>query len=587
VKGLGVRARLFLVSFAIIVGLVVPVGFAVSHQVRGWLIEQTEDELISAAALVQDSLERSAPLTPGDLSAIAHRSAASASMRVTLVESATGITLADSASSGGPMENRAERPEVEPALNGSVGRSARYSTTVKEKMLYVALPGVINDDAAVIRVARPLAHVDDAVRRARLFVVGVGALMILLAATMSALAAQLMGAALRALIDSARAIARGEARQIVVARNDELGGVAGSLNKLASELEETVEALATERARFALVLESMSEAVIALDDRRRVVLHNEAAPALLELQGPIEGRPLIELVRTPALHDLLTDVMDGKPAQAELELPRAQRRVLARATPQRDGSGCVIVMHDVTELRRLETVRRDFVANVSHELRTPVSVIRANAETLLSGAMDDQKIGPALLDALHRNAERLASLVADLLDLSRLEAGRFRLEVQPVAVLDAAQRVRETVTASELGRARPSPSIELDVDREAIAEADPKALDQVLINLVDNAVKYSGDGGRVIVSAHREAENVLIEVIDNGPGVPPAERSRLFERFYRVDPGRSRDMGGTGLGLSIVKHLVESQGGRVGVRAASPQGAIFSVRLPAAKNEPS
>jgi two-component system, OmpR family, phosphate regulon sensor histidine kinase PhoR len=581
VRRLGVRARLFFVSLAIIAGLVVPVGLVVSQKVHDWLLNQAEAELVHAAALVQESLARAAPPGESSLQEIAIATAKAGAMRVTLIESPSGKTLADSAWRGGPLEDRSTRPEVRPALAGHIGRAARHSDTVDDELLYVAVPGAVGAQDAVIRVARPLSHIDDAVRRARLFVVGVGALMILLSALMSALAAQLLGRTLRELIDSARAIARGEARRVEVSRDDALGGVAGSLNELAAELEHTVTGVAHERARFALVLESMSEAVIALDDRRRVVLHNEAARALLDPRGPIEGRPLIELMRAPDLHELLAEAADGYSAQAELELPREKRRVLARATPQQGGSGCVIVLHDVTELRRLETVRRDFVANVSHELRTPVSVIRANAETLLSGAKDDPRAAQALLEALHRNAERLASLVADLLDLSRLEAGRYRLETEPVSVEDAAAVVRDAMLAAAHSRGLAAPQLTFDIAKDAVALADAKALDQVLINLVDNALKYSGEHGRVQVVARREDEEIVIEVIDDGPGIPPAERARLFERFYRVDPGRSRDMGGTGLGLSIVKHLVESMRGHVGIRSASPRGAIFWVRLPA------
>ena len=582
---LGVRAKLFFTSLAIIVGLVLPVGLGVSHWVRGWLLERTESELLHAAALVQEAIDRTQPLSDAELRALAAETARAGAMRVTLIDG-VGRTLADSAPGREALENRAGRPEVKPALAGDVGRAARHSTTVEDELLYVAVPASLDGDSSVIRVARPLVHVDHAVRRARLFVVGVGALMIAISALVSALAAHLLGGTLRSLIDSARAIARGETRRVELGRTDELGGVAGSLNALSAELEATVESVASERARFALVLESMSEAVIALDERRRIVLHNEAASALLDVPPPIAGRSLVEIMRAPALHDLLAEVMEGSSGQAEFDLPDRARRVLARATPQQGGSGCVIVMHDVTELRRLETVRRDFVANVSHELRTPVSVIRANAETLSSGALDDPKAAEPLLTALYRNAERLASLVADLLDLSRLESGRYRLEVEPVAVRDAAERARDAVSAAAQSRGRLTPAVELDIEEDAIASADESALEQVLFNLVDNAVKYSGEGGRVDVKARRRDGAVAIEVIDNGPGVAPAERSRLFERFYRVDPGRSRDMGGTGLGLSIVKHLVESMGGRVGVRAATPRGAVFWVRVPAAPLPP-
>jgi two-component system phosphate regulon sensor histidine kinase PhoR len=237
-------------------------------------------------------------------------------------------------------------------------------------------------------------------------------------------------------------------------------------------------------------------------------------------------------------------------------------------------------MHDVTDLRRLETVRRDFVANVSHELRTPVTIIRANAETLLDGAMSDPAHGPRLLEALHRNAERLSNIIADLLDLSRLESGHRPMERKPVVVADATLRALETV---ERGAREKGLEVVSSVDPGVRVRADGNALEQILINYLDNAIKYTPGGGRVEVSAQTAGDRVRVVVSDNGPGIPPHLRDRVFERFFRVDPGRSRDMGGTGLGLSIVKHLAEAMDGEAGVEPAKPQGSRFWIELPAAR----
>jgi two-component system phosphate regulon sensor histidine kinase PhoR len=239
-----------------------------------------------------------------------------------------------------------------------------------------------------------------------------------------------------------------------------------------------------------------------------------------------------------------------------------------------------LVLHDVTEMRRLEAVRRDFVANVSHELRTPVSVIRANAETLLDGALEDEKRARTFLDALVRNADRLSRILADLLDLSRLEAGRYALDLEPIALSPAVEKVVELV---ETRAKEKSIAVAIDVAPELAAHADARAFEQVLLNLIDNAVKYTPASGHILVSARRVEELIRVEVTDDGPGIEPRHRARLFERFYRVDPGRSRDVGGTGLGLAIVKHLVESMGGRVGMEpaAGAPHGSTFWVTLAA------
>jgi two-component system phosphate regulon sensor histidine kinase PhoR len=242
-------------------------------------------------------------------------------------------------------------------------------------------------------------------------------------------------------------------------------------------------------------------------------------------------------------------------------------------------------MLDITEIRHLEKVRRDFVANVSHELRTPVSVIQANAETLIDGALSDPVRGPAFLAAILRSAQRLARLVSDLLDLSRIESGQFALEIQPTPVGAAVQRAVEGIRGLAT---RKSLSVEADIGPELEVMADGLALDQILTNLIVNAVKYTPEGGQVRVRAQREQQSargepsICIEVCDNGGGIEPRHRLRIFERFYRVDPGRSREMGGTGLGLSIVKHLVGAMRGEVCVTDNPTGGSIFRVTLPAA-----
>jgi two-component system phosphate regulon sensor histidine kinase PhoR len=228
-------------------------------------------------------------------------------------------------------------------------------------------------------------------------------------------------------------------------------------------------------------------------------------------------------------------------------------------------------------MRRLETVRRDFVANVSHELRTPVAVIRANAETLIAGAKNDPVMSAKLIDGLHRNAERLARILADLLDLSRLDAGQYRMELAPVPIRGV---VEQSLTAVEPQAAARKVQIALAVPDELAVRADAKALDQILVNLIDNAIKYTRPEGHVWVEARPDGDRIRIEVRDDGPGIAAKHRERVFERFYRADPSRSREAGGTGLGLSIVKHLVESMSGEVGVEPNAPTGSIFWLRLP-------
>ena len=354
--------------------------------------------------------------------------------------------------------------------------------------------------------------------------------------------------------------------------------------EVSGERKSNLGTLAQERRRLETILESLGEGVIALDDSRHITLVNETALRLLDLDESPVGQPLLAAVRLPALVELLDVAEDededepDEPLATELELPGTSRRLMARVTSLRAHQGLLVVIHDVTERRRLEAVRRDFVANVSHELRTPVSVIRANAETLLSGGIEDQRRAGGFVSAILRNAERLSTLVADLLDLSRLEAGRMPLSPRSLSAHAQVKRVTDSVGA--LAREK-NVKLEVDVPEDLEIRADERAIDHILLNLVDNAVKYTPSTGHVVVRARQADGHVRFEVQDDGPGIDAHHRARIFERFYRVDPGRSKDMGGTGLGLSIVKHLAESMGGSVGIEPVRPHGSVFWVRLPA------
>jgi two-component system phosphate regulon sensor histidine kinase PhoR len=357
--------------------------------------------------------------------------------------------------------------------------------------------------------------------------------------------------------------------------DDEIRQLTEWVNYLAADAARSHAGLARERVLLAAVAEGLTQGVIAVDAEHRIELLNDAARKMLHVSSSPVGEPLIEFVRVPEVFDLIDN---EEAASAEVELSGGTR-ALIRLARKWGGEGRVLLLEDVTTVRRLENVRRDFVANVSHELRTPVAVIRANAETLLAGAKDDPVMAPKLIEGLHRNAERLARILADLLDLSRLDAGQYRLEVATVPLRAS---IEQSMSAVEPQTVQRQIEIAIAIPDELAVKADPKALDQILINLIDNAVKYTRSTGRVWIEAKPEVGHVRIEIRDDGPGIAAKHRERVFERFYRADPSRSREAGGTGLGLSIVKHLVESMDGDVGVEPNVPQGSIFWLRLPRA-----
>ena len=391
--------------------------------------------------------------------------------------------------------------------------------------------------------------------------------------------AEILRGVLRELVKRTRDVVRDPARRITsTGPGDDIRELAEWVNFLADDAHKSHRALARERMLLAAVAEGLTQGVIAVDGEHRIELLNDAARKMLGVTSSPVGEPLIDFVRVPELFDLIdSDVA----ATAEVQLPNTPR-ALIRTARKWGGDGRVLLLEDVTAMRRLETVRRDFVANVSHELRTPVAVIRANAETLMAGAKDDPVIAGKLIDGLHRNAERLARILADLLDLSRLDAGQYRLDLTPVPV---APVIEQALTAVEPQAAQRKVTVKVAIPDGLAVRADPKALDHILVNLIDNGVKYGRPDGNVWVEARPagdDDDDVRIEVRDDGPGIADKHRARVFERFYRADPSRSREAGGTGLGLSIVKHLVESMGGDVGVEPNLPNGSIFWLRLPRA-----
>nr|WP_255216691.1 ATP-binding protein [Pseudenhygromyxa sp. WMMC2535] len=528
------------------------------------------------------------PWEPARIDPLADRLGEAIDARVTVI-AASGRVLGDSKlglAEIAEVEDHDNRPEVVEAQTDACGLSRRHSETLDTDMLYCAMIVGEGEGEGYVRVATPLQAVDESVARLRVLLVAAGLLAVALAIGVGLLVSRLMYGRLNAMMEAARAMAEGKAGQRLPVSADEFGGLAGSFNRVSEELARTVKELATERDLLEAVLQSMDEAVLAVDVERRIIAVNRSARELLNISRHARGRLLLEVVRIPQLSEALDTALQGESRSIDvsLETSAGVRHLLVRATPRGEGSGAVLVMHDVSEIRRLETVRRDFVANVSHELRTPVSIIQANTETLLSGAIEQPDQARRFLDAVRRNAERLGQLISDLLDISRIEAGKYKIDARPISLGSAARSVNKAV--SEACRRR-GVMLEVEVDPELRVRADPGALEQVLVNLVENAIKYGPEGGLVELIAIEQGAVVRIEVRDEGPGIAPDHRRRVFERFYRVDPGRSRGMGGTGLGLAIVKNLTEAMGGDVGVDPREPTGSVFWVRLSKASGEDS
>ena len=502
--------------------------------------------------------------------------------RVTVI-GGDGVVAADSEVAPGELaklENHGGRPEVRQALTSGMGSSVRYSATLHTNMLYIAAPF---GQGASIRLALPLAEIEQAKRQLQRSLAAALAVAVLASLLLSYILSNVISRNLRNLAAAAGRIGRGQfGTRVPVTTNDELGELARVMNEMTERIEGQMERISSEKNRLDAILKGMGEGVMVTDQHGVVTLVNPAFCAMFGGETQLPGRQLLEVSRHPDLYAACREVLSERHERhQEIELAGG-RAMLVHWVPLLEAGtlrGAVAVFHDISALKKAETMRRDFVANVSHELRTPVTVIKGYAETLLSNALDEDPARRGrFLAIIQSHADRLSSLIADLLTLSELESGELKIQPEQIKLESALRRALELM---EQRREEKGITVEAQVVTGADwVKADRGRLDQVLINLLDNALKYSGQGGKVVVRAVEEEDMVRVSVRDSGIGIPQKDLPRLFERFYRVDEARSRDQGGTGLGLSIVKHIVQANGGSVRVESTPGEGSVFSFTLP-------
>lgn len=503
--------------------------------------------------------------------------------RITVI-AADGVVLADSDEDPDAMENHAQRPEIREALSVGRGRSTRFSTTVSRELVYLAVrydwgaPSPI-----VLRVAQPRVQISAVVSEIRGPMASVSLVALLVGGGLSLLFSQLFSDRVTRLREFSRRVAEGDFTPAPVARaGDELAELASSMNETASRLASTIESLEEERNQSRAILSAMSEGVAVIDADRKIRFSNRAFREELRLDmdgDAMKGRRLIEITRHNEILTMVQQVLDkGERMESEITTPGPEPMdLLVRAAPVGE-RGAVVVLLDISDIRRLERVRRDFVANVSHELRTPLTAIQGFAETLLAGAVDEPENSRRFATIIRDHSTRLGRLTEDLLKLSRIEAGKMEVELRPVAIRDVVEQCVETARLKSNLR-KQTLDVELPDDMPE-ALADPHALLEVLQNFVDNAIQYTPEGRRISVRGSFTAAEVCTSVADDGIGIPAASHDRIFERFYRVDAARSRSVGGTGLGLSITRHLVDLMHGRIELESQLGQGSVFSVFLP-------
>ena len=545
---------------------------------------QIEQTLTAEARLAGELLARAAPASAvAELDAEADRIGDLVGARVTFI-AADGAVVGDSSESlegVARMENHASRPEVVEARLQGLGKGRRHSDTLGIDMLYVAVP-VTHPAIAFVRVALPLTDIRQQFRS-------------VLAAIIAALAIALAGAAAISWIISTRVGRRVRAIAGVAERygtgnlspsgldygDDELGTVARALDDSVQVVGRQLAEQARDHARMEAILAGMIEGVIVVDPHGRLQLANEAARRMLRLDDLPVGRHYLESIRHPAIAELVAAALSGRaPDALQLSPPRdPSRTIMARATPASGGGahGAVLVLHDITDLRRADQIRRDFVANVSHELRTPLTAIRGYVEALLDTDASGEQ-GRTFLGIIARHSERMERLVKDLLRLARLDAGQETLDIISCDTRNLVQGV-----IGDLGPSAESRRQRIEIAVKPGAEAlhgDPAKVHDALRNLVANAITYSPEDTTILIDAARADGSVELSVSDEGPGIPEEDLSRVFERFYRVDKSRARDPGGTGLGLAIVKHLIELHHGTARAENRPEGGTRVTITLP-------
>ena len=578
--------KLYATYVVLVVLTVATVGVLVGRRINHDSLDQVESELRVRALLLREVAAGS--FNGADsLQARVIALGAAVQTRLTVI-AADGTVLADSDEDPSTMDNHGNRPEVIQARVEGAGTSTRFSRTMAAQLMYYAT--AVNNDGQLVgyvRTSQSLTMIRQRLGEVWRIVFTVGLLVTVVALLFGVLITRRVTAPLLTMTNAAESIAGGRySERVPASSRDEIGKLSNAFNRMAAELEKRIATITEDRGRLVAVLSGMVEGVVAVDRDLRVLLLNASAERILAVDSARSiGMPIVEVTTFRTVIETIAQAMrEGQEVTDEisLHLDARERIVGLHAAPLRDGSpdatGVVLVLHDLTELRRLETVRTDFVANVSHELKTPITAIRGLVETVLDDGEMPLSTRSRFLNKAQEQSKRLSLLVTDLLTLSRLEAEDG---VQQSETLELLSIVRGSVRTLQATAEAKEVRLDVDLpDSPVKVSGDRDALELVINNLLDNALKYTPAGGAVYVRVKTDGDGIVVEVEDSGIGIDKKHHDRIFERFYRVDKARSRELGGTGLGLSIVKHVCKVHGGTVGVRSAFGEGAIFTVRLP-------
>ena len=584
-----------------VVFLVVALGLSIfawwqSTSLEQFSVERTQQELQSRARLFLLEAERL--IRERNLPALQRffkMEGKATGTRITLIDN-TGKVIADSDENPANMDNHRQRPEIAEAISafhqGKTSFSTiRHSATSGQRMIYCAMPLEVGEEPYVLRTAFSIHEIDRIVRKARIDVVWAVVVTLLITAGIGYFLFETLARPIRALRTASARIAAGDLdTKLPIPEHGALRELGESMSRMAEELKTRIDEISREKNERDAIFAALSEGVVVLDAEGTIIDTNRAARRIFQIKGDPRTRPAAALLRNEALDDFLKKLrLSGNPDEVEFTfaLPEGDKQLRVRGCPVRwnenTRQGILLVFYDMTQLRKLENFRRDFVANVSHEIKTPLTVIRGAVETLLDGALDDPGHAKRFLEIIATHSERLNSLVQDILSLSQLECRALgdecELEDATLSlVIGSAVRLEEP-RAEEAGL-----RIVTEVIDDPPVRIDPRLMEQAIVNLIDNAIKHSGEKSEIRLRLHVENGFAVLDVIDHGCGIASIHLERLFERFYRVDKARSRKAGGTGLGLAIVKHVMQLHHGMAEVKSRPGEGSTFILRLPIASN---
>lgn len=583
--------KLTFIFCSIIILILTAAYFYLNTNLKIYVDARLQDSLKKDLLLNKNLLENelSRKITFADADDLADRIGYSLGIRVTIINP-EGIVIGDSEVSKEGLqrlENHITRTEIQDAIGKGFGKSRRFSVSIRKDMLYMAAPLEKGKLIGILRLAIPLSDIEliESKMIKTISVTIIFAILVMLIA--SFFVSVMISRPLYEMSAIAKRLANGDfSRKAIVYSNDETGDLAKALNYMADEIGAKVKNLSSEKAKLEAILSSMFEGIMLTNENGEILLANPSVRKLFLIDSPPEGKRPLEVMRNNTIQNIVERVLHENreviTQEVVIDVPE-QKKIMINGVPIiKDNiiEGAVFVFHDITELKRLEEIRKDFVANVSHELRTPISSIKGYAETLLDDKVEDKNTVKEFLNIIYQDSDRLANLIDDLLDLSKIESGKMKMEFEPLDILPIAKRC---VNVLEKSAKEKSLVIELNVQADLPRVlADHKRLAQVFLNLLDNAVKYTPSGGSIILGASSRENVVQVDITDTGIGIPEKDLPRIFERFYRVDKAHSRELGGTGLGLSIVKHIVGAHAGQVWVRSTPDKGSTFSFTIPIA-----